>query len=121
MFTRIALVLIITLVFVGFTPNFASASVNDFRFSSFDADYYLSKDSEGRSTLKVIERLTAEFENFNQNKGIERAIPNSYDGHSTSFELLSLTRNGQTEPVFEQSYQGNLVVVSTGTNDYVNG
>lgn len=120
-FIRFALVLIIALTFVSFTPNFAGASVNDFKFLAFDADYYLSKDSEGRSSLKVIERLTADFSNFNQNKGIERAIPNSYDGHSTSFKLISLTRNGQPEPIFEQRDESNFVIVSTGTNDYLNG
>ncbi len=120
-FTRIALVFIIALAFVGFTFNFSGASVNDFKFTSFDADYYLSKDSEGHSSLKVVERLTAEFNNYNQNKGIERAIPKNYDGHSTSFKLLSLTRNGQTEPVYEQRDESNFVVVATGTDDYVNG
>ncbi|MEI6850405.1 MAG: DUF2207 domain-containing protein [Candidatus Saccharibacteria bacterium] len=119
--TGIILALIISLVFVGVIPSRASADVNDFSFSSFDADYYLSKDSEGRSTLRVVETLTAEFVNIDQNKGIERAIPRYYDGHSLSFKLLSLTRNGQTEPIFEQRSEPNFTVVSTGTDDYVNG
>ncbi|MCX6728906.1 MAG: DUF2207 domain-containing protein [Candidatus Saccharibacteria bacterium] len=120
-YVRLALGLIISLFFVGFIPHNAGASVNDFSFSSFDADYYLSKDTSGHSTMKVVERLTAEFQNQNQNKGIERAIPSHYDGHSVSFSLLSLTRNGQPEPVFEQKQSGEFEVVSTGTNEYVNG
>jgi hypothetical protein len=75
-YVRLFVAIFIALFFVGFIPRIVSAGVNDFNFSSFDADYYLSKDSEGRSTMKVVERLTAEFNNHNQNKGINRAIPN---------------------------------------------
>ncbi len=121
LYYRIALIIILAFVFVGFVPNFASAGVNDFRFSSFEADYYLSKDSEGRSTMKVVEKLTAEFVNFNQNKGIERAIPSYYDGHSVSFQLKSLTRNGQTEPIYDQKSDSNFTIISTGTDEYLNG
>ncbi len=67
------------------------ASVNDFEFQSFEADYYLSADSVGRSTLKTVEKLTAEFPSFDQNHGIERVIPKNYDGHSTSLHIESVT------------------------------
>ena len=42
-----------------------NAGVQDFHFSDFTADYYLSKDEEGVSHLKVVENLTAEFPEFN--------------------------------------------------------
>jgi uncharacterized membrane protein YgcG len=67
------------------------ASVNDFRFSSMEADYYLGADKDGRSTLKTVETLTAEFPDRDQNHGIERAIPKKYDGHSTSLHIDSVT------------------------------
>lgn len=102
------------------TANVA-ASVNSFYFSDFSGDYYLSKDSDGRSKLRVIETLTAEFPDFDQNKGIERAIPSMYDGHSVSFHLESLTRNGQTEPVYSQTTKNSNVVIGTGTDEYVHG
>jgi len=121
MYVRLFLALFVSLFFVGFIPNYANADVNDFSFSSFDADYYLSKDSEGRSSMRVVERLKAEFSNYNQNKGIERAIPGYYDGHVISFKLESLTRNGQPEPIYEQRQDGEFQVVSTGTEEYVNG
>lgn len=98
-----------------------SADVNSFYFSDFQADYYLSKDSEGRSALRVVEQLTAEFPDFDQNKGIERAIPAVYDGHSVSFKLESLTRNGQPEPVYSQVTKNNNVIIGTGTEEYVRG
>lgn len=101
-------------------PN-ASASVDDFKFSSFNADYYLSKDSEGRAELEVVETLTAEFPNFNQNKGIVRYVPDYYDGHPTSFELVSLTRNGLAENVYNQAHEGDFTAISTGSDTYVYG
>jgi len=121
---RIVIVMLAGLVALGsiiLPSSGAAAGVNDFSFSRFEADYYLSKDSEGRSSLKVVERLTAEFPNFNQNKGIERAIPGSYDGHSVSFKLESLLRNGQPEPIYSQSIEGGNIVVATGDDSYVQG
>ena len=98
-----------------------SANVNDFTFKSFEADYHLSRDDEGRSTLRVVETFTAEFPNHDQNKGVERLIPNRYDGHPTSFELVSLKRNGETEPVYSQEKRGQDVIIATGTDDFVRG
>lgn len=99
----------------------AKADVNDFSFSSFDADYYLSKDSEGHSIMKVVEKLTAEFKNYNQNHGILRAVPRNYDGHPISFHLESMQRNGVTEPVYEVKRDGDFNVISTRRDEFVNG
>lgn len=117
----LGIVAILSVFCASFLQNIAYADVNDFSFSSFKADYYLSKDSEGRSTMKVVEVLTAEFPDSDQNKGIIRSIPDIYDGHSTSFKLISLTRNGQTEPIYSQYRQNGNVVIETGTDDYVHG
>lgn len=96
-------------------------SVQDFEFSSFEADYYLSKDNEGRSRLRVVERLTAEFPGYDQNKGIVRAIPISYEGRPVSFELESVKRNGSKEPVYDKSTEEGLRIIELGTDDYVHG
>ena len=48
------------------------AGVNDFYFEDFTGDYYLSKDAEGISHLKVVESVTAVFPEYKQNKGICR-------------------------------------------------
>lgn len=73
----------------GMTPVFAG--VNDFTISKFDADYYLATDKDGRSTLKIVERITAEFPLSDQNHGIERAIPTRYNEHPTSLKIESIT------------------------------
>lgn len=118
---RLLLSLIGAVLTISMMPSVASAGVNDFTFKSFEADYYLSKSSDNRSSLKVVEKITAEFTQFDQNKGIERAIPASYDGHSVSFQLDSLLRNGKPEPVYSQNKVNGNVVVATGTEDYVKG
>lgn len=68
------------------------ASVDDFRFSDFTAEYYLSRDAAGRSTLKTVERLTAEFPDTDQNHGIERLIPTTYDRHSVALHIDSVKK-----------------------------
>lgn len=98
------------------------ADTDDFRFSSFEADYYLGSDSEARSTLKTVERLTAEFPNFDQNHGIERAIPKDYDGHSTSLKIISVA-DGAGKPLPYSTYEtnGNLVLRIGDKDTYVRG
>lgn len=98
-----------------------SANVQNFNFKEFVGDYYLSKDIDGRATLKVVEKFTAQFPEFNQNKGVVRAIPKVYDGHSVSVNIESLLRNGKTEPIYDQYTQNNYLIIETGNDDYVRG
>lgn len=119
-FSLIVTVLMVSF-FAIFIPSSVHADTNSFKFSNFSADYYLSKDKEGHSTMRVVEELTAEFPNYNQNKGIIRSVPNTYDGHLVSFKLISLTRNGQAEPIYRQYDDNGHTVIETGTNDYVSG
>lgn len=68
---------IITLILASATPAFAST--NDFRFESFDADYYLTKNLiTNQGDLKIEETLVAVFPSYDQNHGIDRCIPSSY-------------------------------------------
>ena len=107
-----------------------SAGVQDFHFSDFTGDYYLSKDEEGISHLKVVERLTAEFPDFNQNKGICRQIPfTNRDGLNVTLPSLTksnikITRNGEIEPIYsieKESSRDGYYDVCTGTDDYLQG
>ena len=103
------------------------ADTDNFYFSDFTADYYLSKDSEGISHLKVVENLTAEFPNFAQNKGIRREIPlSNQDGKNITLPNLeesnvTLLRNGTREPIWDLKRVGDHYVLETGTDDYVLG
>lgn len=106
----------------------AFASANDFFFEDFVADYYLSKNSDGTSTLHVKEVLTAVFPNTDQNHGIVRAIPfTNQDGHNRTIadeSSLNLTvlRNGNPEPVAKIESENNAYNIYTGTaSTYVHG
>ena len=61
-------------------PLAASADTGDFTFTSFEADYYLSRDDAGHSTLRTVETFVAQFPNFDQNRGMVRLLPNDYKG-----------------------------------------
>ncbi|MBO4812858.1 DUF2207 domain-containing protein [Candidatus Saccharibacteria bacterium] len=104
-----------------------AASVNDFYFSDFTGDYYLYADDEGVSHLKVTESVTAEFPDYNQNKGICRQIPfTNQNGKNLVLpnltkENLTLTRNGNPEPIYSIEREGDYFNVCTGTEEYVLG
>jgi uncharacterized membrane protein YgcG len=102
-------------------PQVAQAGVNDFTFKDFKGEYYLSRDKDGRSEMRVVETFTAEFPEFDQNKGVVRAIPSSYDGHSVSVKVKTLLRNGKTEPIYSTSTRNDHFVIETGDDAYVRG
>ena len=106
--------------FAGNDTN-VRAGVDDFTFSNFTADYYLGRDASGHSTLRTVEKLTAQFPSSDQNKGIVRKIPDDYLGASlhTTFVSVSDT-NGLTKP-YSVSDDGDYTTVETGTDDYVHG
>ena len=110
-------VLIVTSVATG-----AHASTNDFTFKSLHADYYLGADSEGRSTLKTTETLVAVFPDYDQNHGIERAIPKKYDGHPTSLKILAVTdKAGTSLPYSTYDSNGHEVLRIGDADRYVHG
>lgn len=111
-----------------FTVNGAAfAGVNDFYFKDFTGDYYLSRDTEGISHLRVVESVTAVFPDYNQNKGICRQIPyTNQDGNNITLpsltrDNLKLTRNGQPEPIYSIELEFDYFEVCTGNDDYVLG
>lgn len=108
-------------MFLAGSNQAEAQNVQSFKFANFEADYYLTRDDAGRANLRVVEKLTAQFPDFDQNKGIVRAIPITYDGYPVSFKLESLKRNGQLEPVYDQSVENKNVVIGTGTDEYVHG
>ena len=103
------------------------AGVNDFYFEDFTGDYYLSKDAEGISHLKVVESVTAVFPDYKQNKGICRQIPfTNQDGANITLPNLTrsnikVTRNGAIEPIYSIEKDDGYYDVCTGTDEYVLG
>ena len=108
-------------------PASAFASTENFYFEDFDADYYVTKDSNGISKMKVVENFTTVFPDFNQNKGICRMIPfTNQDGANITLDSLArnditVKRNGNPEPIYSIAKDSNYYEVCTGNDDYVLG
>lgn len=74
-----------------FNAHPAAAAVNDFTITNYIVDMELGRDSEGRSTLRTVETIRVDFPMTNQNHGLERMFVKTYDGHSLSLQLESVT------------------------------
>ncbi|MEO5691283.1 MAG: DUF2207 domain-containing protein [Candidatus Saccharimonadales bacterium] len=100
----------------------AHAGVNDFTISDYQIDMHLGRDSDGRSTLKTVEKITAVFPKIDQNHGIERAVPKSYDNHPTSLSIESVTDESGKKIDYSTYDSNENEVVRIGDADtYVHG
>lgn len=105
----------------GFSAR-ASAGVNDFEIQNYQIDYYLSRDTQNHSRLKTVETITALFPSYDQNHGIERAIPSKYDGHPVYFSPESVTSStGAYVPYTTYGSNGNTVLRIGSADRYVHG
>lgn len=98
------------------------SDVSDFTFSFFEGEYTLGRDDEGHSTLKSVETFVAEFPEFDQNKGIIRAIPEGYLGVDLHTEIVSVTdADGNPVPYDDGDSEDGFIQLALGTDDYVQG
>jgi uncharacterized membrane protein YgcG len=96
-------------------------STQNFSIASFTADYYLDRTDQNVSTMKVVEHIEALFPNYDQNHGILRAIPETYQDHTISLDVESVT-DGQTSWHYSTSHSnGNLVLKIGDADRYVHG
>lgn len=102
-------------------PTAAHADNSDFTFDSFHADYTLTRLDDGTSHLEVVETLVAVFPDFDQNKGVVRAIPNDYDGVDLRTEVSSVVDENGSPVAYEVYGDGGFLDVSLGTDEYVHG
>ncbi len=103
-------------------PVFA-ANINDFTISDYQIEMTLGRDGESRSTLTTTETITAQFPNYDQNHGLVRAIPKSYDGHKTSVDVQSVTDANGVSRKYDTSTDGNdnLIVRMADMDKFVYG
>lgn len=107
---------------LGLAPDVSAQNVNNFKIHSFEAEYFLNQDNEGRSTLKTVEKIRVEFPNYDQNHGLERAIPKKYDGHSTNLKIESVkNETGEDLPYSDSTVNDNLVLRIGKADEYVHG
>lgn len=97
------------------------AGVDDFTFDSFDADYWLIRAEGDRSRLLTTETIVARFPDFDQNKGIVRAIPVYDSGLYLGTDVISVTgADGAPIPWWVESDE-DFDYVLTGDDTYVRG
>ncbi|HKX23849.1 MAG TPA: DUF2207 domain-containing protein [Candidatus Saccharimonadales bacterium] len=95
----------------------------NFVIRSFHSDYHLSRDSQNISKLKVTEKIIAEFPAFDQNHGIIRALPLTYQGHDVNLKLEKVVDAGGNKIKYttEVVKAGNMLVKIGDANKYVHG
>ena len=119
MLTRLA-VIVASLALLAI-PTAAHADTSDFEFESFDADYTLSQAADGTSHLEVVETIVADFPDFDQNRGIVRAIPRFYNKVNLNLRIESVTDENGTNVHYEVDEVGDFTTIPLGTDDYVHG
>lgn len=107
-------------------PVSAASNTNDFYFDNFVADYYLSRDDDGTSRLRVVETFTAIFPDFDQNHGITRIIPyTNQDGKNLTMKSdqhldIKITHNGIAEKPYKiENGDGYFSVYLGNANEFV--
>jgi hypothetical protein len=66
------------------------AGLDDFECESYEADFFLDRDRNGRSLLRSVETFVAVFP-ADQNRGTRHAIPDYYRGVSVEVSNISVT------------------------------
>jgi len=102
-------------------PTVIRSGVQDFSFESYTADYYLGRDDAGHATLRTVETFVARFPDFDQNRGMIRAIPNDYDGVPLHTSVESVVDENGTPVPFEQTVSGGFTELALGTDEFVHG
>ncbi|CAN5206056.1 hypothetical protein BH11ACT2_BH11ACT2_01090 [soil metagenome] len=119
---RLLLLLAATTAIVlgGVAP--AHADTSSFTFTSFDAQYRLSRDAGGHAVLDTVETLVAQFPQFDQNHGITRDLVRAYDGHPTFLTVTSVTDATGASLPYGTSSSGDVLELKIGDADtYVHG
>jgi uncharacterized membrane protein YgcG len=117
-----AIIVSIILISGGLNERASAQPLQDFSFESFNADYYLDRNYEKASTMRVQETLVALFPDYDQNHGILRAIPESYKGHTLSLKNISVTNESGTPYRFTSYGQdGNKVLKIGDPGHYAHG
>lgn len=97
------------------------AGVDDFRFESLTVDYALSRASDGTSRLRVVERFVAVFPETDQNRGMRRSIPDSYNGQPLHPTLIGITDGAGAPRPAEVATEDGVFTMTSRAEEYVHG
>jgi len=96
------------------------AGVDDFVFDSYDGEFLLGRDSDGRSTLRTVETFVAVFP-ANQNRGMRRAIPDNYQGEPVDVSNISVTDEFGAQRPFDVENDEGFTLVTSAADSFVSG
>lgn len=97
------------------------AGVEDFTFASFDGQYFLDVDAGDHATMRVVETIVADFPDYDQNRGIIRAIPTTYGDSALDVTMASITDENGDPVYFERHDYGGFAEFWLGTDEFVHG
>lgn len=105
-----------------FAPKANAYDTNDFTIKSFNSNYYLSRDKSLVSHMKVEETIVAVFPDYDQNHGIIRALPETYNNTPLHLNIASVTDENGVAYDYTTSKSNNNTVLKVGSADaYVHG
>ena len=99
----------------------ALASTDDFSFESMTVDYVLDRSPTGDPILTTQENLVAVFPEEDQNHGIQRAIPLSYQGRSTNPTITAVTDGEGRDLAYTSEEADGFLVVTIRDDNFLHG
>ncbi|MBD3940430.1 DUF2207 domain-containing protein [Microbacterium sp. NEAU-LLC] len=102
-------------------PTPARADVDDFSFESLDVEYQLGRAEDGTSTVTVVETFVALFPEYDQNHGMRRAVPDSYQGAPLHPQLVSITDENGTPRESETESDDGFYSMTSRADGFVHG
>ncbi len=115
---------VLTLALLGVSAPASAAAVtgvDDFEFASFDAEYTLTRDTDGTSVLHVVETIVARFPDFQQNRGIIRAIPAHFQEMTLKTRVESVVDDAGRSIPYETTWTSDFMRLRIGSGAYVFG
>ena len=98
-----------------------SSDLNDFAFESLSVAYALSRADDGTSRLTVEETFVALFPEYDQNRGMRRAIPDAYLDAPLNPRLVSITDENGAPRESETDSEDGVYTMTSRAGDYVHG
>lgn len=99
----------------------AHADVDDFDFETLTVDYTLTRAEDGTSRLRVVEEFVARFPETDQNRGMRRVIPDSYNGQPLHPHLVSITDADGAPRESETDSEDGMYAMTSRADGYVHG
>nr|MBP6683795.1 DUF2207 domain-containing protein [Leucobacter sp.] len=104
-----------------FASSPAHADVDDFSYDAWHVSYQVSADPSGRAVAEVTETVSPRFPETDQNRGIVRGIPVSYENVNTDPRDFTVTDAAGAPVPFEIDEEDGFRVVLVGDDSYVHG